>query len=108
MSYARRPLIAILRGPLLQTPQGLVVLIVCVAYLTLLPFVYTNVVSLLGKTNETGAMICLAWPIITCLHFVREGVSTTPEFRSSVPRALWLLLIGAVPLLWPLKNMLSS
>jgi hypothetical protein len=51
-------------------------------------------------------VICLAWPLITFLYFIRGGVSTTPEFKPSLPRALWLLLVGCAPFLWGLQRVL--
>ena len=106
MSEENRSVTAILSGPLLQTPQGLAVLVVCVVYLALLPFVITNSFSIIGKTGESAVVICLAWPLITFLYFIRGGVSTTPEFKPSLPRALWLLLVGCAPFLWGLQRVL--
>ncbi len=108
MSYANRSITSLLRGPLLHTPQGLVVLVVLAVHLALLPFVHTGSISLLGKSSTTGMVICLSWPLITCLYFIREGVSTTPEFKPSVPRALWILLIGMAPTLWPFAAQLLA
>lgn len=104
MSYANRPITDLLRGPLLHTPQGLAVLIVGAVYLVLLPFVYVDAISIFGKATGAGIVICLFWPFITFLYFLRAGISTTPDFKPSILEALWLLFIGMLPVLFPLKE----
>jgi len=104
MSYANKSITELLRGPLLRTPQGLVVLGVCAVYLGLLPLSYAGIFQPFGKSNSVATLMCLAWPFITFLAFIWEGSSTTPEFKPSVIRTIWLVICGMAPLLFYLKD----
>ena len=98
MSYANQPIGALLRGPLLHTPQGYVVLASIVIYAALAVAIAAfdlavPVVSAGG--NALG--LCIAWPFVTFLFFVRLGA---PSFEASRWQALWLSVAAFMPLIY--------
>lgn len=106
MNYARLPITALLRGPLLHTPQGCVVLVYFVAYTIAAALVwFLQLPPPIGKTPEVFLTICLAWPFIVFLMFVRDG---SPTFVASWPAAAWLILCGALPALFRIYDALRT
>jgi len=103
MDYDHLPVSQLLRGPLLNTPQGKVVIasvpLYCAAALLGLAF---GVSPLLIKSPSAFFTLCLVWPFITFLYFVR---TSGPSFAPSRARTIEVLIAALVPLalaLWRL------
>jgi hypothetical protein len=96
MDYNRRPVTELLRGPLLHTPQGWVVIATGLIYAVaaLLGLVF-GVNPLFAKTSSTFFVLCVGWPFITFLYFVR---SSAPHFAPSKVRAVELAITAILPL----------
>lgn len=91
------------RGPILHTPQGIVVLFFFMAYL-----LCAFLVGVLGVAPPFGwpigktVALCIAWPIILFLYFVRDN---QPSFEASLSAASWQFFYGVIPvlvMLWPI------
>lgn len=96
LDYGRLPVSALLRGPLLHTPQGLAVVFWTVAYLAAAGVVWLFHLSPpFGKTLEVFFAICLVWPFVVFLTFIRDSKA---DFRSSWVTAAWVAFHGALPL----------
>jgi len=95
MSYSKRPVSELLRGPLLHTPQGRVVLASALLYAGFagLGLIF-GVSPLLSKSASAFFLLCAAWPFITFLHFVR---GSGPYFAPSIARALDLAFTALIP-----------
>lgn len=96
MSYDRLPVTELLRGPVLRTPQGWVVLASAVLYasVALLAF-FGGVHPSLGKTTGAVLVLCAFWPLITFLVFVR---SSSPTFGASFPKAAYVAAVALCPI----------
>jgi hypothetical protein len=100
MDYTRQPVAALLRGPLLRTPQGNVVLLFTACYLIAAVLVgLFGFAPWAGWTSGKFVAVCLAWPLILFLYFVRDN---QPSFLPSWSSATWLSLCGAAPPLYML------
>ena len=98
MDYMSQPVSAVLRGPLLRTPQGRVALIFSVVYLFgALLFGIFDIAPPLALRTQNAVGICLSWPFIVFLIFVKEGA---PSFAPSLARAAWLAFLAAFPLIY--------
>lgn len=105
MSFDRRPVMDLLRGPLLHTPQGWVVLASGVLYLVVaLAGAYLGVSSSVAKSPGAFFTICVAWPAITFLFFVR---SSSPHFRASVAQAVHVAVAALAPVGYVLWRMFT-
>lgn len=106
MDYARLPVTALLRGPLLHTPQGWVVLAYFAGYAAAAAGVWLLQLPVpIGKTPGVFFTLCLTWPFIVFLMFVRHS---SPTFASSWGTAAWLALCGALPALFRLHDALGG
>lgn len=95
MNYSNQPIGALLRGPLLKTPQGQIVLITLLCYCALAALIALDVVAPpLGKTVGSAVVTCVAWPLIVFLFFVKQGA---PDFRSSFWDAVTLIAVALLP-----------
>ena len=95
MNYDRRPVTDLLRGPLLHTPQGWVVLASVALYaLIALVGAYLGVSPLVAKSPSPFFFMCLIWPAITFLFYVR---SSHPNFDASLSRALHVAIAALAP-----------
>lgn len=95
LDYGRLPVTALLRGPLLHTPQGLAVVACAVSYLGAAGVVWLfQLPPLIGRTREVFFMLCVLWPCIVFLMFIRHS---RPDFRSSWGTAAWVAIYGALP-----------
>ena len=95
VDYTKLPVTALLRGPLLQTPQGWVVLAYAVVYLAAAGVVWLlQLPPPIGKTREVFLSLCFVWPFIVFLMFVRHG---SPSFGGSWSATAWLVVYGALP-----------
>jgi hypothetical protein len=84
MDYTHQPVSSLLRGPMLHTPQGWVVLASIGAYLILALLFWLGAIGLpLGKNLGSVVVVCLFWPFITFLLFVKHNISDfSPSWRS--------------------------
>jgi hypothetical protein len=98
VDYGRLPVSALLRGPLLHTPQGLVVLAWTGAYLlaALVAYLY-GWTFWQGKFKLGFIALCFAWPALIFVMFIRDN---RWEFERSWRKATWLVIYGALPLLF--------
>lgn len=95
MNYANGPITEFLRGPLLRTPQG---------WLVLASFAFYWMLALLmlltgfnpQPAKEAGASVALAllYPLVVLVFFVRFGI---PEFHFSACDSAILLLASLMP-----------
>ena len=100
MDYTRQPVTALLRGPLVSTPQGLVVITCAVAYLGLaVAYLAFGLSPPLGKTRGAAVVVCVSWPLIIFLVFVKQGI---PSFAPSLAKSLFLTLYASAPILYVL------
>lgn len=95
VDYARLPVSDLVRGPLLHTPQGIAVVICALAYLNAACIVWLfQLPPPIGKTLEVFFLLCVGWPFIVFLMFIRHSPS---DFRSSWATAAWIVFYGALP-----------
>ena len=95
MNYSNESIFALLRGPLLRTPQGLVVLLNGVVYLTLaIAYGVLDFTPPVNKTPETAVAFCLGWPLIFFMMWIKQGI---PSFKASGWDAAFLILVACVP-----------
>ena len=93
MDYTNRSVGALFRGPVLHTPQGRVVVASAVAYgLMALAVGVFDVTPPLGKSTSSAVAVCLFWPFVVFLMFVKQGL---PEFKPSRREALFLVVAAA-------------
>ena len=98
MVYMNQPVSAVLSGPLLRTPQGWVVLFFSAVYLLgALLFGAFDIAPPFALRTLNAVGICIAWPFIVFLSFVKEGA---PSFAPSLIRAAWLGFIAIFPVLY--------
>ncbi len=98
VDFTNQPVTALLRGPLLSTPQGLVVIASCVCYSTLaLAYGVFGLLPPFGKSTGSVVVICLSWPFIVFLLFIKEGM---PSFAPSRGKAAFLAVCAAAPALY--------
>jgi hypothetical protein len=86
---------AFIRGPLVHTQQGIVVLVFSALYLVaafLFAFADVAPPSPWRQANAVG--LSLVWPFILVLLFVRSGY---PDFSPSWRSALWLTACAITP-----------
>ena len=68
MDYRGQPVTALLRGPLLHTPQGIAVLAFSALYLLLAAlYAFADLAPRPGWRAASIIGLCLAWPIILFL-----------------------------------------
>jgi len=99
MDYAHLPVSAVLRGPLLHTPQGILCVIFCV-----LEFV-TGIAYFLVPAEIAawplfrGGPALLIWPVALFGGFCR--VSYHDDFKPSILASIVIAVAGALPLAGP-------
>ena len=95
VDFSNQPLENLLRGPLLHTPQGQVVIVVAIGYLALALLFGLGLVIPPIKSGVSGAIIgCLIWPFIVFLFFVKNGL---PSFKPSWFEAAFLAVCSVLP-----------
>lgn len=93
MDYARQSVASLLRGPLLFTPQGKVVLFTWVVFWAWGAYVlYTGSALPFKKDVGSALVIAASWPFIVFLLFVRGSM---PYFKASWGKACYLALVAA-------------
>jgi hypothetical protein len=105
MGYDRRPVMDLLRGPLLHTPQGWVVLASGILYgLVALAGAYLGVSLSIAQSPGAFFAICVSWPLITFLFYVR---SSSPHFKASVSQAVRVAVAALAPVGYVLWRVLA-
>ncbi len=96
MSYANQPVSELLKGPLLHTPQGWVVLISTGVYLVLAGLLWLGFIAPpAGKNIEASIVACIFWPLITFLFFVKTNL---PNFSASWGKAFFVAISAFAPI----------
>ena len=96
MDYDRLPVTQLLRGPVLHTPQGWVVLASVALYAGLaLLAALIGVSPVLAKTPGAFFVVCVSWPLITFLMYVR---SNAPSFSPSLSGAVHVAIVALCPI----------
>ena len=96
MSYANKPVMNLLRGPLLHTPQGWSAIAATVLYAFIAIAVMFGVVAPpLGKDLDSVLVICATWPLITFLIFVKHSL---PDFLPSRGKAIFVCICAVTPI----------
>lgn len=96
--YSRRPVDALLRGPLLHAREGRLVLAAAAAYgLAAIGFAWLGWPLPAGKTRAAVVTACAAWPLVSFVFFVRE---CAPDFRSTWWRTALVATGSFAPLAW--------
>ena len=86
------------RGPLRSTPQGWVVLACTFLYALLALVVWMfDLTPPFGKSVSAAIAICIAWPLIVFLTFVKQGI---PSFAPSWRGAAYLGVVSAMPVIY--------
>jgi hypothetical protein len=95
--YSSQSIASLLRGPLISTPQGWVVVASAVLYAVLaLALTVFGLSPPLGKSLGWALGLCIAWPFIVFLMFIKIGL---PSFAPSWNRAAFLTVCAAAPML---------
>lgn len=98
MDYTNQSVSALIRGPLVGTPQGWVVVASAIAYAALaLAFFVFGLTPPMGKSVGGAVVTCASWPGVTFLLFVKHGL---PSFAPSWRGALFLAVGAAAPALY--------
>jgi hypothetical protein len=106
VDYGKLPVTDLLRGPLLHTPQGLIVVVYALVYLGAGAVVWLlQLPPPIGKTLEVFLTLCLLWPFIVFLMFVRHS---NPAFNPSWTTASWIAVYGALPALFRIYDGLRT
>jgi ABC-type lipoprotein release transport system permease subunit len=96
MSYAHLPVSQLLKGPLLHTPQGWVVLASIGIYLGLACLLWLGFIAPpAGKNIEASVVACLFWPLITFLFFVKTNL---PDFQASWSKTFLVAVAALAPI----------
>jgi hypothetical protein len=98
MDYSAQSVTALLRGPLITTPQGWVVIFAAIVYFTLaVTFGAFDLAPQLVKSPSVAITICIFWPFIVFLQFVKSGL---PSFKPSILSAVITGLYAAAPFIY--------
>ena len=98
MDYGALPVTALIRGPLLHTPQGLVVLAASALYLIAATLIAVGLLPAPFRWPTWSTVgLFVFWPFVMFLLFVKWN---QPDFRASWPAAVWLLLCALAPIVF--------
>lgn len=98
MDYTNQSVKSLFYGPILQTPQGIVVLFFSVAYLFCGALVgLYGVKPPFGWQEDETVVFCIAWPLILFMFFIKQN---QPSFKASLPAAVRLAFYGVSPVLF--------
>ncbi len=93
--YTHQPVLALLSGTLLTTPQGWVVLASVAGYGLLALLIGWDVIAPPQKRSAGASVVgCLSWPPIVFLQFVKQGM---PAFSPSWRHATFLAVCAVAP-----------
>lgn len=96
MNYMKRPFREWIKGPLISTPQGWVVLLSFMVYGVLaVGFWGFGLAVPISASRESTGVFCACWPFIVFLFFVRDGA---PGFNPSWASACLLAIAATTPL----------
>lgn len=88
MDYTRTTVFTLLRGPLMFTPQGWVVLATSAACWSWAAYLWLSGSSIIGAHEaERELVLLLAWPLLVFLFYVRLCM---PHFRASWTQTAYL------------------
>ncbi len=98
MDYSAQSVTALFKGPLITTPQGWVVISAAIVYFTLaITFGVFDLAPPLVKSPSVAITICIFWPLIVFLQFVRSGL---PSFRPSLSSTAIVGLYAIAPFIY--------
>lgn len=98
MDYMNQSVSSLLRGPLIHTVQGRVLIGATLGYASLAALLWAHVFSTVPETQLNSlAWGCLIYPGILFLMFVKHSA---PAFKSSWGTALYLMVLSVLPLAW--------
>ncbi|MFM9915587.1 MAG: hypothetical protein ACKVOX_07255 [Rhizobacter sp.] len=81
---------------MLHTPQGWVCIATALVYLLLAVAIHLFGAPVsIGRTATTTTVICLFWPLITFLVYVKQNL---PAFEASWSQALYLAVAAVAPI----------
>jgi len=102
MDHLHSPITDFLRGPLLSTPQGWVVIGFSAIYLIFgFLILWIGLPQIFSLKTDVLATICFLWPGILFLYFVRVS---SPSFFPSFLEAAWLCFYAIAPIGFWLYN----
>ncbi|MFM2058704.1 MAG: hypothetical protein RLY71_3089 [Pseudomonadota bacterium] len=97
MNYTNRSVADLVKGPLVHTPQGwIVMLTICIYAAYAVAHLLGTAPIQLTRSREAELALCVFWPCITCLFFVRHNL---PDFTPSWSRAAQVAACAVAPLL---------
>jgi hypothetical protein len=106
MDYSRQSVGKLFRGPLLHTPQGVVLLISIAVYLSgAALFFFFDISPPFGWTAGKASGVFIAWPILLFALFIKQNM---PEFVPSWPKAIWQSFYAVAPFVFISLGKLSS
>ena len=95
MDYTNQPVCNLLRGPLLNTPQGLVVCAAAIGYLLFALLVVLGIATPPLKLGVSGVVIgAVGYPFVLFLLFVKNGL---PSFAPSLWGSMFLVICALIP-----------
>jgi hypothetical protein len=96
--YYTRPLGSLLKGPLLKTPQGRVVVGTIIGYLILAFLLAIEVVAPPNKMEVSNAIgFCVMYPLIIFVIFLKYGVFPHSSLRPSWFYVAFFTLCAFIP-----------
>jgi hypothetical protein len=100
MDYTREPVSSLLRGPLIHTPQGIVVVFSSILYLMAAAlFSFTDITPPFGYSSAKTVVFCIGWPVIMFMLYIKKNL---PQFEPSWSEAGFLAFCSPLPVLYPL------
>ncbi|WP_132325295.1 MULTISPECIES: hypothetical protein [Methylomonas] len=97
MDYHHLPVTDFIRGPLLTTPQGWVVVGFSVIYLGIgLLTLFVEFPATLDLSADKTSAVCMLWPFLLFVYFIRD--SGLSNFSPSLENTIWLVFWGMAPI----------
>jgi hypothetical protein len=96
LDYGRRPVGDLLRGPLLHTPQGIVLVIVAGVYWVAAMLFWSGVLAPVPSV-ESPALVCALWPLLMFVMFVYHS---SPGFAPSWWETGWTVVYALLPVVF--------
>ncbi len=106
MDYSRQPIGRLFRGPLLHTPQGIVLLISIAIYLLgAALFAFFDVPTPFDWSVDKSVTVFIVWPFMLFMLFIKQNL---PEFLPSRSGAIWQAFYAIAPFVFISLGKLSS